>query len=455
MNLKQVTVNVDFDKIVGTIKPLHAVNDVPSAYFCFGEAENYIKYPAGANVPYCRLHDVCGRYGANVFVDVNNVFRNFEADETDPANYDFTFTDKLLELITANGIKPYYRLGESIENDFFIKRYRTYPPKDFGKWARICEHIIRHYNYGFANGYRYGIEYWEIWNEPDNASSPDKNQMWGGTPEQFYELYSVTASRLKKLFPEIKIGGYGSVGFYSIAQKALDPAANAEAGADWFYIDYFNNFLKYIKSRGYPVPLDFFSWHSYSNVEQNSIYADYVRKTLDEYGFENTKSHCNEWNPGAKDRCTLKDAANVASNMLMWQNAPIDMAIYYNTRLSSDYSGWFDPATCKPTKNYFAFKAFGFLYALKNQAFAETDDDGVFAVCAADEKNVALMISDYSGEERALVINSLSCLKGIKAFVIDEDHCFADAENVEEELKVLKKNAVLLVLGEKTDEKIK
>lgn len=447
--IKRVKVSIDVDKTVGKIKPLHAVNDLPSAYFCFGEAEKYSEYLAEAGTPFCRLHDVCGRYGANVFVDVSNVFRNFDADENDPENYDFTFTDKLLELLAAKGVKPFYRLGETIENDFFIKRYRTNPPKDFLKWAKICEHIILHYNYGWANGYRFGIEYWEIWNEPDNASSADKNQMWGGTPEQFYELYSVSASYLKNLFPEIKVGGYGSVGFYSIAQKELDPSANAEEGAAWFYVEYFDNFIKYIKAKKYRVPLDFFTWHSYSNVEQNRIYANYVRKKLDENGFNNTESNCSEWNPGTANRCTLKDAAFVASNMLMWQNAPIDMAMYYNTRTSSDYAGWFDPLTCKPTKNYYAFKAFNALYSLKNQVFADTDDQTVFAVCAANGRDVALMISEYSGEDKELVIDSLEGLTDIKAFITDENRCFEETENIAEELKILKKHSVALIVGKK------
>ena len=68
------------------------------------------------------------------------------------------------------GTKPFYRLGQSIEHQ--TKKYGIYPPKDFKKWAKICEHIIRHYNEGWANGYRMGIEYWEIWNEAD-LDQPD------------------------------------------------------------------------------------------------------------------------------------------------------------------------------------------------------------------------------------------------------------------------------------------
>ena len=447
--MKKTLINVNFNKIVGKIKPLHAVNDVPATCFMGGYAEEFVKYFAEAGVPYCRLHDVGGRYGANVFVDINNVFRNFDADENDSRNYDFVFTDKLLSIMVANGVKPFYRLGETIENDFFIKRYRTYPPKDYMKWARICEHIIRHYNYGWADGFNYNIEYWEIWNEPDNASTIDKNQMWGGTREQFYELYAVASHYLKSLFPEIKIGGYGSVGFYSIAQKVLDPSANAEAGGSWYFVEFFNDFIRYIKDKEYPVPLDFFTWHSYSNVEQNSIYADYVRKTLDENGFKNTESNCNEWNPGISDRGLLKDASNVASNMLMWQNAPIDMAMYYNTRISSSYGGWFDPMTEKPTKAFYVFKAFNGLYALGDQAFAETDDSGVFAVGATNGKEVALMISEYYGENKELVIDNLDGIKDKKVFIIDENRCLKEAKDFSEELKILKKNSVVLIIGKK------
>ena len=447
--MKKTLINVDFNKIVGKIKPLHAVNDVPTTYFCGGSAEQFVKYFTEAGIPYSRLHDVGGRYGANVFVDINNIFRNFDADENDSSNYDFVFTDKLLAILIASGVKPFYRLGETIENDFFIKRYRTYPPKDYMKWARICEHIIRHYNYGWANGFNYNIEYWEIWNEPDNAATPDKNQMWGGTREQFYELYAVTSHYLKSLFPEIKIGGYGSVGFYSIAQKALDPSANAEAGGSWFFVEFFNDFIRYIKNKEYSVPLDFFTWHSYSNVEQNLIYANYVRKTLDENGFKNTESNCNEWNPGILDRGLLKDASNVASNMLMWQNAPIDMAMYYNSRISSSYGGLFDPVTEKPTKTFYVFKAFNRLYALGNQTFAETDDSGVFAVSATDGNEVALMISEYYGENKILVIDNLDGIKDKKVFIIDENRCLEEVKEISEELKVLKKNSVILIVGKK------
>ena len=111
------------------------------------------------------MHDCCGSYGGSYFVDVSNIFRDFDADENDPASYDFHYSDEYIGAIIRSGANVVYRLGETIE--WGSKKYRTYPPKDAHKWARICEHIIMHYNEGWCNGHHYGIEYFEIWNEPE------------------------------------------------------------------------------------------------------------------------------------------------------------------------------------------------------------------------------------------------------------------------------------------------
>ena len=49
-------------------------------------------------------------------------------------------------MIEAAGTKVFYRLSHRIEHE--VKKYGTLPPKDFKKWAVICEHIIRHYTEG-------------------------------------------------------------------------------------------------------------------------------------------------------------------------------------------------------------------------------------------------------------------------------------------------------------------
>ena len=252
---------VDFDSALGPVRPLHQAGQPPLPLSEIGWGEKMFHYLPEAGIRYSRLHDTGGAYGGGKFVDITNLFRDFNADENDPKSYDFTFTDLLLEKMATNGIAPFFRLGETIENHAHIRRYRTFVPADKQKWARVCEHVVRHYNEGWANGYRYNIEYWEIWNEPDFTAEA-WNPMWSGTPEDLYDLYEVTATHLKKCFPHLKIGG-----------PALTTCGSK----------YAEKFLKYCMEN--EAPLDFFSWHSYTTTEINSRWIKYVNENLVKAGY--------------------------------------------------------------------------------------------------------------------------------------------------------------------------
>ena len=136
------------------MKPLHGVNNSPAAL------RKPVQSFTDAGIPYMRTHDTMGAFGGAHYIDVPNIFRNFDADENDPESYDFAFTDAYIGNIIKSGTQIFYRLGVTIENSWDIKAYNIYPPKDFHKWARICEHIVRHYNEGWANGFHHNIEYW-------------------------------------------------------------------------------------------------------------------------------------------------------------------------------------------------------------------------------------------------------------------------------------------------------
>ena len=135
-------VKVDLARETGIVKPVNGVGQPP---FIGIREFSMFRYLKDAGIPFSRLHDVGGMFGRGIFVDIPNLFRDFDADETDPANYDFAFTDHLINALVAEGVEPFFRLGVTIENYALIKRYRIDPPKDFAKWARICEHVIRHY----------------------------------------------------------------------------------------------------------------------------------------------------------------------------------------------------------------------------------------------------------------------------------------------------------------------
>ncbi|MBQ7726490.1 MAG: hypothetical protein IJT66_05025 [Clostridia bacterium] len=416
----------DFRHVAGQIKPLHGVGQPP----LLGTDTKLFSYLQEAGIPYSRLHDVGGWFGGNLWVDIPNIFRDFHADETNPANYDFTFTDRLIQALLQNGCKPYFRLGVSIENFHKIKSYRIFPPEDNAKFARICERIVRHYNEGWAEGFHFAIEYWEIWNEPDNSHLIEENEMWKGSPEQYFALYGTVARHLKNCFGDtIKVGGYGSCGFYALVDDEVSGAAamgTAEGLNGWQariagFMTFFKRFIKTVRENG--LPLDFFSFHSYASVADTLKMEDYVENYLRANGLSGTEIHLNEWNtnPTAHERGKSVAAANTAAMMLGMQNTENALMCYYDAGVSVlPYGGLFHPLTLKPFCTYEALKAFGNLYALKNQVEAVGSDQAVFCVAATDGKKQAAMFSNIGEADRV----STDLPEGMTAYLIDETHLF-------------------------------
>ena len=436
------TIKIDLSQKIKAIKPMHAVGQPPflglSGKFDFSPMQHL----TNAKIPYSRLHDVGGAFGGNRFVDICNIFRDFNADENDPASYSFAFTDHLLEAMHKYNLKPIFRLGETIENQMPIEVIRVNPPKDFHKWARICEHIIRHYNEGWADGYTYGIEYWEIWNEPDNSPAPETNQMWTGTPEEFYKLYDVTAKHLKSCFGDsIKVGGYGCCGIGAIFYHPEEYGVDCEAWTvDENYDRYtyrakfFIGFLEYLKE--HKPPIDFFSWHSYFNTENTRLLDEFIHRKLSEYGYGELETHLNEWNNacrGGMYHGTSFASASVAAMMLSMQNSHADVLCYYDARITaSAYGGFFAPLTYEPVSTYYSFAAFGKLYALGTQveSYVECEDKGFYAVAASNGRKNAVMLVNQTGKTQELTFEGVD-LSDAHVYKIDQKHLMSIAFNTD------------------------
>ena len=360
-----IVLTVDPDVEIGKIKIMNAVNNGPAIPPVSGNQArgNFNAYKA-ARIPYARLHDSinCVSGGAHC-VDISAIFPDFEADENDPASYDFCFTDKYLDAIRKAGTGIFFRLGQTIEHG--PKKYGVIPPKDYAKWARICEHVIRHYNEGWADGYKWNIVYWEIWNEPDLDCEKERwkkdPRCWGGPEEEFFKFYATAAKHLKGCFPHLKIGGPGNAGRFDWARR----------------------FFKHMKEND--VPIDFFSWHIYSNLSINIANKCLkARKLMDECGYPEAENILNEWNyvEGWTDQwvyslrvesgdLNLKGAAFVASVMNASQLEPVDMLMYYDARVGTVMNGMFDHTTLWPKKCYYTFYAWSKLLDRGTQVKAE------------------------------------------------------------------------------------
>lgn len=416
---------IDSTQIVASMKPMHSTNNGPPygpAYRRAGtpraDRSNFETF-SQLCVPYVRNHDasLSEAYGSQHVVDVHCIFPDFSRDVEDETAYDFAMTDAYNENIIAAGSKVFYRLGASIEH--WKRKYGTVVPADFTKWARICEHIIMHYNEGWANGFHQGITYWEIWNEPDNVKADGSSSCWQGTVEQFYDLYEVAAKHLKGRFPDLKIGG---------------PALASKE--DWA-----EKFLREMARR--QVPMDFFSWHIYTTDPQKiSAKAKRIQKLMDDNGYGDAENILNEWNYVTDWMQSLtyvraikgmKGAAFSAAVLCEGQNSPeLDMLMYYDARIEKTWNGMFSSDTLEPIKGYYPFKMFNTLYQLGNQTACTCEDRDIYVVSASNGNEKAAMIAYYTMDENAVekaVTVQTDFSAGVACYLLDETH---DCEKIME-----------------------
>lgn len=386
----------DCTRTIGTIRPLHGVNNGP---VCYGGLIDVTAYYRELAIPWVRLHDVNWPHPREV--DIPTIFPDFDRDPDDPDSYDFARTDTYLDQVQATGARIVYRLGTSIEHT--PRKYFTHPPDDFAKWARICLGIIRHVNHGWAGGGQRGITHWEIWNEPEGHpdTPPERNAMWSGTQEQYCDLYRTAATAIKEFDPTLKVGGPAATGIH--------PA----------FVDLFLGYC-----RDHHAPLDFFSWHIYAtHLHEIGDRARWMKAKLVEYGFTDTESHLNEWNhsphePGAgsifgtsnaqvAERLFsrlkgVEGASFAAAALLDMQDAPIDVANYYDGAPTSFWS-MFNPYGV-PEKAFYAFRAFKRLldHPLRVAVQLDTTCDGLVAGGGIDHtrRSGCLLVSNVTGEDR-------------------------------------------------------
>jgi hypothetical protein len=311
---------VDASKTVGRIRSLSGTNRGPISFprQADQKAVSHIENYRAMGIDFIRTHDFYGP------TDWHVIFPTWAAGAEQAGSYDFRSSDPVIRAIAENGFRCFYRLGTSWKGR--QTRPINDPPgtvrgpdgqvthqadrKDFQKWAAICAQTVRHYTEGWSNGFRFPIEYWEIWNEPDLAA-----QFWTGTPEQYYALYEEAARAVKAVNPKLKVGGPACTG-------ALRRA-------------YVEDFIRYCRDRN--VPLDFFSWHSYGGRGRFNPYQFYenarrVRGALDAAGFGQAENILTEWNAGIQETLfsdTPAGAAFYASTLACLLDAGVDRAFQY------------------------------------------------------------------------------------------------------------------------------
>ncbi|MBC7964655.1 MAG: hypothetical protein H7Z17_01920 [Fuerstia sp.] len=394
----KIAIKVDVSRVVGRIQPLHGVNGGP---LHSGETLDLSDAYRQLSLPLTRLHD-CHWPNADV-VDIHVLFPDPNADPELAASYNFSRTDDYIQTIVNTQSQIVFRLGESIEHS--RKKYHVHPPADAGKWAAICLGIVRHYNDEWANGFRHNIRYWEIWNEPENRPA-----MWSGSDEDYFRIYAAAATAIKSRFPDVRVGG-PAVGF---AGK-LDGDRLAPS-------QFVRSFLDRCRSDN--LPLDFFSWHTYTNSPREFVQrARAIRRLLDESGFQRTENHLNEWNylpdndwsPMLGKQPQLRQswfdrihgnegAAFTAASLIGFQDAPLDAANYYSADIHG--FGMFSEHGV-PHRNYDAIRLFAKMLATTERLDVSGNLPAAVSILAginADRTQCHILASNHSSTSYELTV---------------------------------------------------
>ena len=321
-------------------------------------------------VDFVRTHDIVTAF------DINEVFPDMKADPSDGSSYYFGETDAQVRAIISIDAQVLYRLGWA----FNYGGPRV--PNNNTRFAEICKHIVMHYNLGWANGFHYGIRYWEIMNEPDL-----RNQ-WDGTPEQYFKLYDTIARTVKSVDAETKVGGPALAYDMTFLQK----------------------FLQFCKAN--QSPLDFVSWHIYPEREPYVVpqAAHQVQDLLTRYGFKNAENFITEWNfspggafsgGGAIELYNARGAAWASSVLAYLQDTPVSRAFWYrgNPFSFKDFSLFLGSGGFR--KSGYAFLAMKKMLETPVRLACNGSDKAGFATLAGiSESNQILrvLISNYDSD---------------------------------------------------------
>lgn len=184
----------------------------------------------------------------------------YREDRTGNPQYNYQYIDVLYDFILSIGMKPFVELGfmpsalASGDRTIFWWKGNVTPPKDYQRWEKLIEHLVRHFTD------RYGPEevkswYFEVWNEPNLTP-----YFWTGTQDDYFKLYKHAAQAIKRVNPAYRVGG------------------PATAGAAWE-----SELIEFCHKNN--VPIDFISTHSYG------VEAGY----LDQYGETGTILSKDPW----------------------------------------------------------------------------------------------------------------------------------------------------------------
>lgn len=286
-----------------------------------------------AGVNYLRTHDYYGPMDMKVMwfdTSTNPTFPGAMDFDGTQADWDFEGcggefyynSDEVWQDVLDGGFIPYLRIGDSYNNAIpAIVDFSN--PVERLRYADAAIRVVGHFVFDEDEvfGQTRPETYVEILNEPDN------NDFWSHDWVDYEETYKVVANALRGAYPDLRIGGL-----------AVTPAGYM---VDTNQVVHVESFIE--QCQLHDTPLDFLSWHMYSDDAADFIgdgdiivgAAEFYRTVLDNYGFTDTESHITEWNTST-NRGTWQGATTMARVWIDWQlSGDVDVATYFRSCLGT------------------------------------------------------------------------------------------------------------------------
>ncbi|HEX5482590.1 MAG TPA: hypothetical protein VFZ08_08185 [Terriglobia bacterium] len=183
--------------------------------------------------------------------------------------YHWDTLDKAIEAILATGAKPIMNICFKPKPLYPKIDDRIVDPTDYSEWEELIYQLVKHCN----QDRKFGIEYWEVGNEGDIGEPGGCPYKF--TPQNYVRYYEHTVHAIRRADPNAKVGGPALANSRSPIGDALIEAAGTGK-----------------------APLDFLSWHLYTNhPEELWKTIRYMKTKLAKYpGLSKVETIIDEWN---------------------------------------------------------------------------------------------------------------------------------------------------------------
>jgi xylan 1,4-beta-xylosidase len=309
--------------------------------------------------------------------------------------YNWQYIDELFDYLQAIGMKPFVELGfmpgalASGNKTIFWWRGNVTPPKDYDKWNGLIKALVEHWTE------RYGEKevaswYFEVWNEPNL-----KDGFFTGTQQDYFKLYKETATAIKSVSANYRVGGPATAGnawipemiAYCVQQKApVDFISTPDYGVTQGFLDATGNAGTVLSK------------------DRNHVSDDMRRskKQIEQSALPNLQLHYTEWSASYTPVDPIHDSYHEAAyilNTVKWAAPDVNSMSYWT------FTDIFEEAGPRSTPFHGGFGLMNYQDIKKPAyyAFKYLNELGDTELRCADSS--AMVCKDGKGNIQALVWN--------------------------------------------------